>query len=68
MDREGGIEAVIKLATLEDIECQEYAAFSLAHLASNRDFQVMMMMMMMMMVMMMMLMVLIMLLDAGTGQ
>jgi len=25
---------------MEDIECQEYAAFSLAHLASNRDYQV----------------------------
>jgi hypothetical protein len=25
---------------MEDIECQEYAAFSLAHLASNKDFQV----------------------------
>jgi len=25
---------------LQDIECQEYAAFSLAHLSSNRDYQV----------------------------
>ena len=38
--REGALEATISLASLEDIECQEYAAFSLAHLASNRDFQV----------------------------
>merc|ERR1719240_2272917 len=28
------------MASLEDIECQEYAAFALAHLASNRDLQV----------------------------
>merc|ERR1712054_614962 len=38
--REGGIECIVTLASLEDIECQEYAAFSLAHLASNRDYQV----------------------------
>ena len=25
---------------MEDIECQEYAAFSLAHLSSNREYQV----------------------------
>ena len=37
--REGGIDVIIQLASLEDIECQEYAAFSLAHLASNRDYQ-----------------------------
>merc|ERR1711924_571157 len=40
--REGGLETLIELASLEDIECQEYAAFSLAHLASNRDYQVLM--------------------------
>ena len=33
--REGGIEVIIELASLEDIECQEYAAFSLAHLESH---------------------------------
>ena len=37
--REGGIEVIIEMASLEDIECQEYAAFSLAHMASNRDYQ-----------------------------
>jgi hypothetical protein len=25
---------------MEDVECQEYAAFALAHIASNRDYQV----------------------------
>jgi len=40
--REGGLDTLIALAALEDIECQEYAAFSLAHLASNRDYQVLM--------------------------
>ncbi|CAM9457437.1 unnamed protein product, partial [Heterosigma akashiwo] len=38
--KEGGLEAVVQLAALEDVECQEYAAFALAHLASNRDHQV----------------------------
>lgn len=38
--REGGIETIVALASMEDIECQEYAAFSLAHLASNRDYQI----------------------------
>ena len=38
--REGGMDAIIKLAKLEDQECQEYATFSLAHLASNRLYQV----------------------------
>ena len=33
-------QAVVELATLEDMECQEYAAFALAHLASNRELQV----------------------------
>lgn len=33
-------KVIISLATLEDIECQEYAAFSLAYLASNTDYQV----------------------------
>lgn len=33
-------EVIISLATLEDIECQEYAAFCLAHLASNKEYQV----------------------------
>ncbi|CAM9506308.1 unnamed protein product, partial [Heterosigma akashiwo] len=36
----GGLEAVVQLAALEDVECQEYAALALAHLASNRDHQV----------------------------
>lgn len=40
LDREGGIETIIALASLEDMECQEYAAFALAHLASNKDLQV----------------------------
>lgn len=40
LDREGGVEAIIQLASMEDIECQEYAAFSLAHLASNKELQV----------------------------
>ena len=38
--RDRALEAIISLASQEDIECQEYAAFSLAHLASNRDYQV----------------------------
>ena len=38
--KEKALEAIIELSALEDIECQEYAAFSLAHLASNTDFQV----------------------------
>merc|ERR1711959_68697 len=38
--RAGCLEAVISLSVMEDIECQEYAAFSLAHLSSNRDYQV----------------------------
>merc|ERR1711959_833140 len=38
--RNDGLKAVIELATLEDMECQEYAAFCLAHLSSNRDLQV----------------------------
>jgi Armadillo/beta-catenin-like repeat len=36
----GGLQAVVQLARLEDEECQEYAAFSLAHLASNHMLQV----------------------------
>jgi hypothetical protein len=40
LHRDHALEAIIALASQEDIECQEYAAFSLAHLASNRDFQV----------------------------
>lgn len=40
MDNEGALAAIISLAILEDIECQEYSAFSLAHLATNRDLQV----------------------------
>jgi hypothetical protein len=40
LDREGAIETIIDLSILEDVECQEYSAFSLAHLSSNRDFQV----------------------------
>ena len=35
-----GIAAVIALARLEDEECQEYAAFALAHLSSNHNLQV----------------------------
>jgi hypothetical protein len=40
IEREGALNVIIALASLEDIESQEYAAFSLAHLASNRDLQV----------------------------
>ena len=40
LEREGALAAVISLALLEDVESQEYAAFCLAHLASNRDLQV----------------------------
>lgn len=40
MEREGALQTIIYLAMMEDIETQEYAAFSLAHLASNRDLQV----------------------------
>jgi hypothetical protein len=40
LEREGALPVIITLATLEDIETQEYAAFALAHLASNRDLQV----------------------------
>ncbi|KAJ1392921.1 armadillo-type protein, partial [Ochromonadaceae sp. CCMP2298] len=40
LEREGAYETVIALSRMEDVECQEYAAFSLAHLASNRDNQV----------------------------
>lgn len=40
LDKENALQSVIALAQLEDIECQEYAAFSLAHLASNKDYQV----------------------------
>lgn len=35
------VELIISLASLEDIECQEYAAFCLAHLSSNCEYQVM---------------------------
>ncbi|KAG6609141.1 Vacuolar protein [Phytophthora cinnamomi] len=38
--REGGLDAAIALACVEDMECQEYATFTLAHLASNREYQV----------------------------
>lgn len=38
--RDGALDILIKYAALEDTECQEYAAFSLAHLSSNRDLQV----------------------------
>jgi hypothetical protein len=38
--REGGMDAVIALACIEDMEAQEYATFALAHLASNREYQV----------------------------
>jgi hypothetical protein len=37
--REGGLISLVFQASLEDGECQEYAAFSLAHLSSNRDYQ-----------------------------
>merc|ERR1712070_660390 len=40
LSKEGALEMVVSMASLEDIECQEYAAFALAHLASNRDLQV----------------------------
>merc|ERR1712070_253454 len=38
--KEGSLEVIVSMASLEDIECQEYAAFALAHLASNRELQV----------------------------
>lgn len=38
--QQGAFQVIISLASLEDIECQEYSAFCLAHLASNKDFQV----------------------------
>jgi len=38
--RDGGLDDIINLATLEDEECQEMMAFGLAHLSSNRDLQV----------------------------
>ena len=38
--REGALESLVALAKQEDGECQEYAAFSLAHIAANRDYQV----------------------------
>jgi hypothetical protein len=40
LEKEFAFQAIIELAVCEDIECQEYAAFSLAHLASNKDNQV----------------------------
>ncbi len=40
MERENAYETIINLSVMEDVECQEYAAFSLAHLASNRDNEV----------------------------
>ena len=40
LERESAYDTIISLSLMEDIECQEYAAFSLAHLASNRDNQV----------------------------
>ena len=40
MERENAYQTIIDLSLMEDVECQEYAAFSLAHLASNRDNQV----------------------------
>lgn len=40
LQRDRAFQSIITLAAQEDIECQEYAAFSLAHLASNRDYQV----------------------------
>lgn len=36
----GALEEIIKLASLVDLECQDYGAFSLAHLASNHKFQI----------------------------
>merc|ERR1740139_1781791 len=36
----GGLEFIISLASLVDLECQEYAAFALAFLASNRQYQI----------------------------
>ena len=39
--REGRIECIVILASLEGIECQKYATtFNLTHLASSRDYQV----------------------------
>ena len=40
MERDNAYETIINLSIMEDVECQEYAAFALAHLASNRDNQV----------------------------
>jgi hypothetical protein len=33
-------QLIIDMASIDDIECQEYAAFCLAHLSSNRDYQI----------------------------
>ena len=40
LSKEGALDMVVSMASLEDIECQEYSAFALAHLASNRELQV----------------------------
>ena len=40
MEKTGGLQCVIDLASLVDNECQEYGAFALAFLASNHDYQV----------------------------
>lgn len=37
--KSGGLEACAKIAGDSDLECQEYAVFSLAHLATNRELQ-----------------------------
>ena len=37
---DGAFEIIISMALQEDIELQEYSAFSLAHLASNKDYQI----------------------------
>lgn len=40
METEGALPYIVSMAAMEDLETQEYTAFSLAHLASNRDLQV----------------------------
>lgn len=36
----GGLESLVVLAAVDDDETQEYASFSLAHIAANEEYQV----------------------------
>lgn len=40
LEKEGGLEAIIAVAEESDNECQDYSAFSIAVLASNQEFQI----------------------------